>query len=319
MLRLLGYSAVWFVTAACCLILPVESPRAETPVSILISDSLTSTQRTLHGIRKVLTQSHQDVRCHTILIDYGLNSKPRLVDSVRVLNPAVILTVGSPATSFAKEHFHQTPIVFAGVRYPVLSGFVESIASPGRNITGASLDIPTDVQFKYFKMIIPDMRQVGVMYTKGTASLIAQARVIAQDMGLRLMPVLVESNKDVPEALDSLARVVDGIWSVADPELFDPQTTRYLLLNTLRKGVPFMGFSQYVVESGALFALDFDYKAVGFQAGEIAGRVLNGESPDRIRVSTADVIWFHYNEKTARHINVTIPDDLVAVAKEVYR
>lgn len=80
-----------------------------------------------------------------------------------------------------------------------------------------------------------------------------------------------------------------------------------------------MGFSRYVVESGALFALDFDYKAVGFQAGAIVNKILNGVEPRKIRVTTADVIWFHYNEKTSERINVKIPDELAAVAKEVYR
>jgi len=158
-----------------------------------------------------------------------------------------------------------------------------------------------------------------VMYTDATASLIPPARVVAQDMGLSLKAIKIENEKQIPTALDSLANSVDGIWSVADPELFSQKSTKYILLNALRKGIPFMGFSHYIVESGALFALDFDYKAVGYQAGKIANRVLNGESPGDIRVSVADVIWFHYNEKTAHHINIEIPEDLVAIAKEVYR
>jgi putative ABC transport system substrate-binding protein len=80
-----------------------------------------------------------------------------------------------------------------------------------------------------------------------------------------------------------------------------------------------MGFSRHVVESGALFALDFDYKAIGFQAGEIVKLVLAGQKPSAIPVTLADLVWFHYNEKTAEHVKVKIPDELVAVAKEVYR
>ena len=201
----------------------------------------------------------------------------------------------------------------------MLSGFVESIDRPNTNVTGASLDIPTEVQFRYFKQIIPDLTRLGVMYTDNTASLIGPAQDVARRMGMSLTAIKIENSKQLPEALDSLAGCVDGVWSVADPVLFDPQATRFILLNTLRKGIPFMGFSRNVVESGALFALDFDYKAVGLQAGEIANRILSGESPRSIHVSTADVIWFHYNEKTARHIDVSIPEDLVAVAKEVYR
>ncbi len=80
-----------------------------------------------------------------------------------------------------------------------------------------------------------------------------------------------------------------------------------------------MGFSRNLVESGALFALDYDYKDIGRQAGKIALQVLSGKSPAAIPVAVPGIIWFHYNERTASHIKVKIPEELVAVAKEVYR
>ncbi len=289
------------------------------PIAVLMSDSLTATSRTLHGARKAIVREHANVEFHTYLVGQGPEVDRAIVDSLNALHPRLVLTIGSAATSLAKENFHDIPIVFAGVMYPVLSGFVESTRTPGKNITGASLDIPVEVQFKYFKKIIPGIKSIGVLYTANTASLISSAKVVASQMGIDLVAVPVNDGKELPQALDSLAARVQGIWSVADPALFDPQATRYILLNTLRKGIPFMGFSRYVVESGALFALDFDYKAVGIQAGQIANRILGGESPGSISVSAADVIWFHYNERTAQHINVQIPEELVAVAKEVYR
>jgi putative ABC transport system substrate-binding protein len=138
-------------------------------------------------------------------------------------------------------------------------------------------------------------------------------------MGMKLEAIEISSPRDLPQALDSLAKVAQGFWSVADQNLFDPQTTKYILLNSLRRGIPFMGFSRYVVESGALFALDFDYKAIGRQAGKTTVKILDGENPGEIPVTTPDIIWFHYNEKTARHMNVEVPPELVAIAKEVYR
>jgi putative ABC transport system substrate-binding protein len=138
-------------------------------------------------------------------------------------------------------------------------------------------------------------------------------------MGMELAAIEVTGPRDLPRALDSLAGCAQGLWSVADPNLFDPQSTKFILLNSLRQGLPFMGFSRYVVESGALFALDFDYKAIGRQAGQIAAKVLKGANPGQIPVSAPDIIWFHYNENTARHAKIEIPSELVAIAKEVYR
>ena len=304
--------------AMSCLASGATPGRSET-VAVLMSDTLTSTTRTLQGAKKTIEAANPGIELRTFMIGQSPAGDQAVADSVRSCNPRLVLTIGSTATGIAQHHLPQVPIVFAGVMYPVLSGFVQTIQEPGGHITGASLDIPNEVQFRYFKKIIPGIERIGVLYTANTASLIAPARAVARGMGLELHAIEIRDSREIPQVFDSLALTVQGVWSVADPVLFDPQATRYILLNTLRKNLPFMGFSRYVVESGALFALDFDYKAVGIQAGQIANRVLAGEAPASVSVSAADVIWFHYNEKTAQHIHVTIPDELVAVAKEVYR
>lgn len=288
-------------------------------IVIIAGDSLTYTARTISGAKRVVARENDKAHFHEIYLSQSEWTDQSYIDSVRKLNPDVILTVGSAATRFAQKNFSNTPIVFSAVMYPAISGFVETLARPGRNITGASLDIPADIQFRYFRKIIPDLSRIGVMYTNNTASLIPPSMVVAEQMGIHLVPIKIEDVKEIPRALDSLARTVDGIWSVADPNLFSPQSTKYILLNCLRKGLPFMGFSRYVVESGALFALDFDYKAIGRQAGELVDRVISGDDPGSIPVSDPDIIWFHYNEKTAEHLNLIMPGELVAVAKEVYR
>ena len=80
-----------------------------------------------------------------------------------------------------------------------------------------------------------------------------------------------------------------------------------------------MGFSRSLVEAGGLFTLDYDLKDIGRQTGEIAARVLNGKKPAEIPATTPGIIYFKYNERTAKRIQVTLPDDLLAVAKEVIR
>jgi putative ABC transport system substrate-binding protein len=203
--------------------------------------------------------------------------------------------------------------------YPVISGFVRSMNAPGGNITGASLTIAADIQFKYFKRIVPSLKTIGVLYSQNTAPLIPSSIVVAADQGFRLVAIQINNERELSGALDSLIRTCDGIWSLADQNVFSPQATRYILLNTVKSGKPFMGFSRNVVESGALFALDFDYKAIGRQAGAQICQILRGARPSDIPVSSPDIIWFHYNEMTAQRLHISLPPDLVAVAKEVYR
>lgn len=310
-----------FLVLLVCLLPGILSAgnNVEKRITIITSDHLKSSARATYGVKKTLSSLKLQIKIDSIIISGNESEYPSGIAKIKENRPDVLVTVGSSATRFAKENFPDLPIVFVAVKYPVLSGFVTSHEQPGGNITGASLDIPEDVQFRYFRKLIPGLKRIGVIYTSNTESLIPQATIIARQMGMKMIPVLISSPKELAVAIDSLSKTVDGIWSVADMDLFNAKSTKFLISNTLRKRIPFMGFSRNIVESGALFSLDFDYKAVGFQAGEIVGRVLNGEKPSEIKVTTSDLIWFHYNEKTARHIGVKVPEELIAVAKEVYR
>ena len=288
-------------------------------VAILTTDSLISTRRTISGATKIVRRAHDAANITRYLLPADAESCAQQINAIKAANPDVILTIGSSATLTARDSFDRTPIVFSSVLYPVISGFVESLSRPAGNVTGASLNIQVDIQFQKFQKIVPQLKKIGVLYSSNTARLIPPSRVVAQQLGMQLLALEVNDQKDLAKALDSLAKVCDGLWSVADPNLFSPQSTRFIVLNTIRYGIPFMGFSRYVVESGALFALDFDYKAVGRQAGTIINRILKGTDPGVIPVTSPDIIWFHYNEKTAHHVHVTIPDDMIAIAKEVYR
>ncbi len=289
------------------------------PLALVYSDSLTSTSRTINGISRTIEQQYPQAQIKEYLLPRDQIGLEATLGEIRKFNPRLILTIGSDATKEISERIKDRPIIFSAVLNPETSGFIKSLQNPGGKITGASLDIPPEIQFKYFKQVIRKIKTIGVLYTQETANLIPPAKVVAQAAGLELIAVKIESEKDIPQALDELNRSCDGFWSVADKNIFSPRSTKYIILNSLRNGKPLMGFSRHLVESGALFALDFDYKDIGRQAGKIALEVLAGKDPSSVSVAVPGIVWFHYNEKTAKHIGIEIPDDLVAIAKEVYR
>ncbi|MFH2036212.1 MAG: ABC transporter substrate-binding protein [Candidatus Zixiibacteriota bacterium] len=288
-------------------------------LAITYSDSLKSTLRTMRGIKSQIEQNYTDVIFKEFLLVNDPAGNSSIISEIKNFDPKLILTVGSFATEVISAKLTDKPIVFAAVLNPETSGFVKTMQNPGGNITGSSLDIPPDIQFKYFKRVIQNLKKVGVLYSDETANLIPPAMALAKQAGLELHTVKIQSEKEIPKAFDSLSLIVDAFWSVADFQIYSPHSTRYILLNTLRNGKPFMAFSKNLVESGALFALDYDYKDIGRQAGQIASEVISGRSPGSIEVAVPGIIWFHYNEKTAKHINVVIPEDLAAVAKEVFK
>lgn len=290
-------------------------------IGIIVIDEEPSTERTIKGISKAISRAKLDVVYEKILLSGDPANDEAVLKKMADFDPELLITIGSFATMKAAEFFTEKPIIFATVMNPVASGFVNSLQSPGGHITGAALDIPPDIQFKYFQRVVGDINKIGVIYSSETENLIHPARVAAKQLGLRLEAVKIDNQKEIPQAIDSLCQIVDAFWSVADHNIYTPYATRHIILQTLRYRIPMMGFSRAMVEAGGLFALDFDFKDIGRQAGEIASRVLYGQSPSQIPVTTpgAGVIYFKYNEKTADKIQLEIPEELLAIAKEVIR
>ncbi len=291
---------------------------AESTVTVLTTDSLKSTKRVISGLRRTVENTYPDATIDVVTLASAVMT-PEEVEAVAATNPHLLVTIGTDATTCARKYFPDTPTVFASVLYPQLSGFVKTSGNSSGGLTGASLDIPAALQFRYFLTVYPNLDTIGLLYTDNTAPLVREARKVATDSGLTLIAVHVATERDLPHAVDSLTKHCSGIWSLADPLLFQRRATQFILTTSLKRQVPVMGFNRHMVESGALFALDFDYKAIGRQTGRIVNEILSGRPPQSIPVTRPDIVWFHYNSSTDQHLGKPVPDSLKAVAKEVYR
>lgn len=288
-------------------------------IAIISIDQELSTQRTVKGIKKALERPELEVVYQEPMLTGRAESDSQILDSLKKFDPALFITIGSYATSTIADAFPGKSIIFATVMNPLASGFVMTMQQPGGHITGAALDVPPDIQFNYLKRVVPKISRLGVLYSSETENIVRQAEAVSKPLGIKILPIKIESEKDIPWAIDSICKAADALWSIADNNIYTPQSTKHIILQTLRNRIPIMGFSQALVQAGGLFTLDFDFKDIGRQAGEIAVRVLHGTPPGDIPVATPGVLYFDYNEKTAGLINIKIPDDLLAIAKEVIR
>lgn len=244
----------------------------------------------------------------------------RIVKVVRNSKPNLVLTMGSNATITAKQYIDDIPIVFCMVLNPVSSGIVNNMSIPGGKITGASLDIPLETQFRYIKSVIIESRSIGVMYNpKETGKLVQEAANVAKGMGLSFITKPVNSERDVPKALNELLKKIDVLWSVADGTIFGSQSTKHILLSSLKSGVPLVGLSSAFVKAGALMALSCNYSENGKQAAEITKRILNGEDPASIPVSVPRKVYLSLNLRAADQMGIRVPDHIIKTADEVIK
>ena len=262
----------------------------------------------LKSLRRTLKESGYDPIIGEYLLPEGGQEKSGLLADIRKKDPRLIVTLGSAATSQISKAIKDIPVTFCMVLNPLASGFVRSMDASGNNLTGGSLDIPIQAQFEALRSIVPSAKKIGVIYNpQETESVVLQARRIAREMGLELVGAAINSEEKVPEALRALDKSADTLWSVADSTAFSSGSMKVILLHTLQNKIPFMGLSPAFVKAGALLALDADYQEVGAQCGGLAAKILTGDRPSSLPITTPQKATLHVNLNTAEIIGLKIP------------
>ena len=158
---------------------------------------------------------------------------------------------------------------------------------------GVTIDLPCSTQFEMLLKAFPDFKRIGVLYDPQiNGGLVAEARADAAKMGLQLVALPVRSIKDVPSALLDLDGKIDALWSIFDPTAYGPETMKYVLLHTIRKNIPFIGFSAQQAKAGAIMAIHGDYEDMGRQLAVAVQKITRGErlpenvmQPRKVRVA----------------------------------
>ncbi len=308
-LRSLPWAVVW------CVLSPQLVPAQET---IVVVKSLEAKpyEETFQGFKEALSAKGYRPSLSEYTTKEGQRHEARILSDINRRRPALIVTLGSAATTLIRDQVQDIPVVFCMVLNPVASGFVRSMQSSGNNLTGASLDIPARLQFETLKAVLPYVKKIGVLYNpRETGEVVEAAAPAAAEVGMELMAIPVSSAEKIQETLESLDKKVDALWSVADSTVFSSdRSIEFLLRQTLRYRLPFMGLSPAFAKAGALLALSVDYRDVGLQCGEQAAQVLAGRAPAALPITTPRRVTLYLNLNVARAIGVEIPPSTMAEA-----
>jgi len=263
--------------------------------------------QTLEGVVEQLEE--QDTECRILRYSHNLlkRQKQLFLRVIEKKNVDLVLTIGTPATLGLMEIDMKAPVVFSSILNPFESGIIGK-NSP-RKFTGACLDIQIEDQFRYLKLIVPELKKIGVLYSEQeTGPLIRKAQKVARKLNLGLIAEQVQSGSDVTAKLEKLSKKVDALWSVADSVVFGESIDR-IIEYTIEKKLSFMGLSSSFVKRGALFAIEPDYKDVGRQTAEIIEQIFAGKSPDEIRPAYPRTCRLALNENVARTLGFIFPEE----------
>jgi putative tryptophan/tyrosine transport system substrate-binding protein len=232
--------------------------------------------------------------------------------------PDVIVPISTPSAQAVVGATKDIPVVFTAVTDPVGAKLVPNLEHPGGNVTGMSDLSPIGLHLDLIKEIMPDAKDLGVIYNPGEANSVTLIELLKKEAparGLVIAEAVAPRSADVLAAAQSLIGQVDAIYVPTD------NTVVTALEAIVKVGtdnqLPVFAGDTDSVPRGAIAALGFNYYDLGRQTGKMVARVLKGEKPGDLPVESVQTTQLFVNPGAAEAMGIKIPDAVIKRAKVV--
>jgi putative tryptophan/tyrosine transport system substrate-binding protein len=236
-------------------------------------------------------------------------------------NPDVIYVL-VPLSVFIKETSKIPIVTITGD--PVAAGYVQSMARPGGNITGVSVDAGPSIHGKRIALLremFPAMSKLGciagrVQWETGVG---AAVRAAADAAGVSLISQLVDLPGNTTTYGNAIAQASrdgsDGIMIVDNPDAY---ANRVSIVQSIAEArIPAIHAIAGAVDAGGLIAYAFDLKEVWKRVADDIDAILRGGNPADIPYYQVAKFELSINLKTANALGLTVPTTLLASAEKV--
>ena len=234
--------------------------------------------------------------------------------------PVDIIVTTVPAVPALKAATSVIPIVFALATDPVGGGLIASLARPGGNVTGLSMQA-TDLASKRVDLlheIVPKLSDLAILGNVEIPQILLEMHEVetaAQKFNLKVIRLEVRRAEDFAPAFASLNGRAQALYVCADPLT----VLNRMSINTLASAarLPTMYGIRDDVVAGGLMSYGADFADQFRRAADLTDKILHGAKPGDIPVEQPTKFDFVINLKTARALEIAIPPNLLALADEV--
>ncbi|MFC1523831.1 ABC transporter substrate-binding protein [Thermodesulfobacteriota bacterium] len=233
--------------------------------------------------------------------------------------PDLIFTVTTPATRKAQAVTQSKNIflVFA-MNDPVGSGIVNSLTSPGENLTGVQISGSVPKSLEWLLEIVPETKKILVPIrhdTKAAKQSLAELQEIAKVLGVQVVEQEVKDQDELDRLLAALPDDIDALYLLHS--ILISSNAGRIVQAAQRKKLPTVT-ALPVGDQGVLVAFSHDHFNVGKQASRLAYIALREEAAGEIPVEIAE-FFLTVNLQTAATLDLDIPDGILLKSDRIIR
>ena len=231
----------------------------------------------------------------------------------------IIVTVGS-AVPIVKQATSTIPIVFAVAIDPVGSGLVASLAKPGGNVTGLSIQANelAGKRLELLREVLPQLRRLAIIFNADNTQPVlemGETQAEARRLGLEVTPLAIRRAEDITPAFQALKTRADALYVAVDQLIVANRMP--IVTSALGERLPTIFSTSDFARDGALMSYGPNYSDLFRHSADYVDKILRGSKPGDIPVEQPTKFELVINLTTAKTLGLTIPPTLIARADEL--
>jgi putative tryptophan/tyrosine transport system substrate-binding protein len=304
-----------------------QQPKKVPRIGILSSGSTSSSKEVIEplqlGLRDLGYIEGQNITTEYRYAEGVAERLPNLAAELVQLKVDIIVVSGSPSTQAAMNATKTIPIVMTNANDPVGIGLVASLAHPGGNVTGLS-NVGSDLggkQLELLKEASPKVSRVAVLSDSaipGNALWLGEMKVAAEALRITLQPVNVHRPDDFERAFSAIKKEHASALSTLRNGVNNNYRARIVDF-AAKSRLPAMYPDREYVEVGGLMSYGPNFPDLFRRAATYVDKILKGVKPADLPVEQPTKFEFVINLKTAKALNLTIPQSVLFRADKVVK
>lgn len=295
LLRRAGRVILCLAAIAC---LPAQAAQS---VTLLLSEPAGIYQKAAQALQQELMQDDGLRGIRWLHVD----ERPNLAGGPDEL----IVTLGVRALKYALDDQASTPVFALLVPSQTFETLISTQPQTRRprTISALFLDQPYARQMQLIRLALPQTSRVGVLVGAAMVSQSDDLKRAGREIGLDVRVYRINSGEQLFAGLTALAREVDVLLLLPDPQVVSGETLRTLLLQTYRLRLPIVAYAASLVQAGATLGLYATPAQLGSEAGKLIREMLAEKGAGKAMTRFPQLYTVEINRNVARTLELQLP------------
>jgi putative tryptophan/tyrosine transport system substrate-binding protein len=231
-----------------------------------------------------------------------------------------VIVTSASGVDATKQATSTIPIVFAAYGDAVDNGIVESLARPGGNVTGLSIQ-PAELSSKRLELlkdIIPNLRRLAALVNPklpGVTREVTSIRTASAKLNIEANILEIQTADDIDAAMATLTSQTDALYVYSEP-LTNANKSKIIKAATAAKIPTIFGFREFV-DAGGLISYGPNFIDLFERAAELTDKILRGATPADMPIQQPVKFDLIINLKAAKALGLNISETVLTRADEV--